>query len=563
MPDDDQLGSPAGAVPPGPATEAALDAPGGGQPGGGEHGADATTGASVLAGGVWMSLSLILPQLYTLVISVVAARVLGPSGMGEQSFIAFAAISVRSLLSLGMSAALMRYTGESVGADRRSLVRGLLRWGWKAEAVAGALGAGALLVLAPDGELHRAWVLAAGWCALGVLHTVPASALMGLQRWRASSLISLTTGLGSTVATVAVLAAGLGITGMFAVELAATAVNLAATTVVARRGLAGAETTRPSRALLREILRYAGAMTVVQVLSIVVWQRSEFFFLERYSTSVELAIYSVAFSAATAAAQLPHAISGVLAPAIATLLGAGQLDRIRTGFSRAVRLLLLVSLVLAVGIFAVGPAALRIVYGESYSGTGPVVRIMMFTFVLLPLTTLSSSLLTGLGRSSSQLVAMASASVANVALAVALVPRHDAIGAALSNGGAHVVAGVLLVGAARRSVGPIDWQPRLVARGAVAAGAAGAVAWATLELLGSGPLQVVAAVVAGGAVLAGLVLALGPITDEDAEWLHGAVGRRLGPSVGGAVALYRSVRARRRGEPVSEAVATPGRGQRT
>ena len=30
-----------------------------------------------------------LPQLYALVLSVVAARYLGPSGMGRQSFIAF------------------------------------------------------------------------------------------------------------------------------------------------------------------------------------------------------------------------------------------------------------------------------------------------------------------------------------------------------------------------------------------------------------------------------------------------------------------------------------------
>src|SRR4051794_6487794 len=47
----------------------------------------ATTGARVFGGGIWKMLSNALPQIYTLILSVAAARDLGPSGMGRQSFI--------------------------------------------------------------------------------------------------------------------------------------------------------------------------------------------------------------------------------------------------------------------------------------------------------------------------------------------------------------------------------------------------------------------------------------------------------------------------------------------
>jgi len=68
----------------------------------------ATTGRSVLRGGFWYTASRVVPQLYTLAISIVAARFLGPGGMGRQSFIAFVELSLVALLSNGIFFALMR-----------------------------------------------------------------------------------------------------------------------------------------------------------------------------------------------------------------------------------------------------------------------------------------------------------------------------------------------------------------------------------------------------------------------------------------------------------------------
>ena len=80
------------------------------------------------------------------------------------------------------------------------------------------------------------------------------------------------------------------------------------------------------------------------ILTFVVWRRSEFLFLNHYSTDSEIAIYSVAFSSVATLLLIPQAIVGVLLPAVATLLGAGATERIRQGFERAIRLLLVLTL---------------------------------------------------------------------------------------------------------------------------------------------------------------------------------------------------------------------------
>src|SRR6185312_9154630 len=102
--------------------------------------AAATTGGSVLRGSFWNVASTILPQLFVLVMSVVAARFLGPEDMGRQSFIAFIALSATSLFGGGIAATLMRYVGEMLGGGRPGVARDLAGWGWGLASIWAAIG---------------------------------------------------------------------------------------------------------------------------------------------------------------------------------------------------------------------------------------------------------------------------------------------------------------------------------------------------------------------------------------------------------------------------------------
>src|SRR5919206_3457231 len=97
--------------------------------------AEATSGASVLRGGMWSAASFVIPQFFTLAVSVAGARFLGPSGLGRQSFIAFVIASSINLFGYGLQIAVMRAIGEAVGAGRAGEGPGLFPWGLRLSGV--------------------------------------------------------------------------------------------------------------------------------------------------------------------------------------------------------------------------------------------------------------------------------------------------------------------------------------------------------------------------------------------------------------------------------------------
>jgi O-antigen/teichoic acid export membrane protein len=495
-------------------------------------GADAaarTTGASVMRGGAWTALSHVVPQLYTLAVSIAAARFLGPADFGRLSFITFVASSVLLVLTSGPALALMRAVAESAGARRDDVARGLTAWAWRANAIAALLGGGGLVVAAIFGSRPQlAWALAGLFAALGVLQSVGNAVLLGVQRFRAAALIGLMTGGATVPVTIAVLAAGGGIAGVFAVESAVVAANFFWTALLARRALraTGTDHSLP-RELKRSVAKFAGWTTLGALITLVVWKRSEFVFLAHYADDVEIGLYSIAFALVTAIATLPERLSSVLVSAFATLRGAGADERIRWGYSRSLRLLVSVSFPLTAGALAVGPALIRAVYGADYHRAGEALMIMVAVIPFLAVSSIASSLMSGLDDARTPLLAGVFAAVLNIALAFALVPPFEALGAAGANTGAQIAAtGALYVGA-RRYAGGADWRPAELARCALASAACALAAVGVLALL-DGVLGVLAAIAAGAVVFLALALVIRPLSADDATWLDGHLGAVAG-----------------------------------
>jgi O-antigen/teichoic acid export membrane protein len=492
-------------------------------------GAEATTGSSIVRGGLWKMLSNSLPQVYALVISVAAARYLGPNGLGRQSFIAFVELSVIQVLTTGFAVSLQRYVGESVGAERGAQARWLARATFRILLAVAAVGGGLLVLLGLLGsEPRAAWIFAGAAAFSGMLASVPGAILTGLQRWRDATLAGLVTGGLGTVATVLVLVLGGRISAMFAVEAAMLLLVLVWTGILARRSLSAVSTRlEPAPRLGRRSLRFAAYSSLSGVLYLIVWRRSEFFFLNHYSPDSEIAFYSIAFALVTAVVRLPSAMGQVLAPAVATLLGAGEHERIRRGFSRALRLLLIGTMPIAAATAALGPLAVRLVWGEDFAAARDPLLIMVGASLITPVTVLASSLLAGLEYVRLPLAATAAAALVDLGLAAALVPHHGAVGAAIANGSAQLAAGLPLILYSARRAGPIRWGWGGLLRCALLSAAGGAAAWGVATALG-GIGGLVLGLVAGAAVFFSLAAVVGFVEGEDAVWAADVLGSRAG-----------------------------------
>lgn len=503
---------------------------------------ESTTGRSVLRGGLWHMANLLVPQLYSLVASIAAARFLGAEAMGRQSYIAFVALSVTMLLSSSMWVSLVRHIGETMGRGDAGAVRGLLAWAWRIEGVTAVVGGVALVAVALAGaEPEGAWLLAAAITAASILHTVPSAILTGLQQFKQASIVGLTTGVVGVAATVVVLDAGGGIVGMFAVELVIGIVNLAWTGLVAQRVLLRvAPTPAPPGPLRRQVSRYALGYSAGIVLELIVARRSELFFLERFSTDEQIAFYSIAFAMVTAASQLPRALVAPLAPAFATLFGAGSTDRIAAGFNRGLRLLIVFALPLTAAGLALAPELARVVYGDEYRAVSGPLLILLAGYPLIGLTSLANALLTGLGRLRFAIGANAAAAAIDVALALALAGPLGARGAALANLSGQVVYSAAVLGYTLRLVGSERLDSSIL-RSAAASVGAGAAAWAVQDWVAGAPGLVAGA---GAFVIAFAALAplLRVVPRQDADWLLGVLSAKAPPWLRSFVRLCAGVR---------------------
>lgn len=487
-----------------------------------------TLRGSVFRGSAWQIAGRVIPQTYAIVTSIVAARALGAGGLGRLTFIVFVEASLVIVFTAGLPYALSRFVAEAVGAGRVGAVRALAAWVRRVELVGAAGGAALLVAIALLGADPRsAWLLAAVACASSVLQTVPSSTLIGLQRWRDATIVGLSTGSAAMAAKVALLAAGYGIPALLAVDAVVTTTNLAVSTLLARRALEHVAP-RPASTgdLVRRTRRYALVASVGVLLTYVVLGRSEVFFLERFSSDVQIAFYSLSFSAVYALTFVPMSIAAAAGQAFALFFGAGATERIRAGYGRAVRLTLLVALPLTAIAASLGPAAFRAVYGPDFSATRPVLLVMVFGFPVVATMFVANALLAGLGRQRVQVIAAGVAAAVDVALALALVPPFDAVGAAVANVVSQTLSSVLIVVAAGRAVGRVEWELGALARVALASALAGLAALAMSLVLPDGP-AVVAGLVVFAAAFAALALALPVLAEQDARWLVAAVGGRL------------------------------------
>jgi O-antigen/teichoic acid export membrane protein len=497
--------------------------------------ARATTGRSVLSGGLWYVASYAVPQGYTLIVSIVAARFLGPDGMGRQSFIAFVSITTTSVLASSMYLAVMRFIGETAGRGRNELLPGLLWWAWRIEGIAALLGGGTLAAAAALGASPQgAWLFAAVVTFAGTLHSVPTAVLIGLQQFRRAAVVGLVTGLVGTAAVTIVLWQGGGITGMFATEAVVGILNLLWTGALARRSLAAVERgveRKPDQGALQSLRRGVGRFALLSsiglFLDLIVGTRSEFFFLAHFSGDAQIAFYSIAYSAVAALRLIPKALASSTAPAFATLYGAGAFDRIRSGYARSLRLLLLVTLPLTAVALSLGPELIEEVYGRNYAGAGGPVRILLLAFPVIALASLATSLLAGYGKIRLPIIANAVAAVVDVGLALALIPSLDANGAAIANAAGQGTFALILLIFAGRLVRPVDWRPSMVVRALVASVCVGLVGWACVIWLDGFPglaVGLVASIVA----FAALATTLRILPSDDARWAEQAFGDRVG-----------------------------------
>lgn len=424
-----------------------------------------------------------------LVISMLAARGLGPADYGRYSYVVWLSGMLVVACTNGLTTTGIKFVAECLGRDdgeAAARVYGMLRRYFMLSTVVACL---AFLVLArftlPDGweggiGLFAAVVLASGVAkAFYLLHS---SVAKGHGNFGIEANTTNLLGLVGLVATIGLVVSRRPLESYLELLVVLSVCHALLTFFFIRR-----TTIRPAQgpieASMARRLRIHLAWTVLLVLLATFSNRTvETFLLNRTVGAEAVGFFIIAATITRGGADLlVNGLTAVLIPAMAHSYGRGGAAGLNPILSNSIRYFLFMGLVLAgVGVLC-AELAIRLLYGPEYAPVVNVFRVMVVVAGLTLMEGAFNALLTTTDHQRLRVVLTMAAVTVSAILAFALVPRYGLTGAVA----AHLIAKMVMfttivITATRTMQVRLPWREigRQFACTAVAAALAALVWWA-------------------------------------------------------------------------------------
>jgi O-antigen/teichoic acid export membrane protein len=419
--------------------------------------------------GLWNALANISGGLTALIGSVIIVRSLAPEAYGTFSYYMWLSSIFIVLGTLAFPAALTKISSELIGQDRGREATGL--------SIAVTLGvfalnlliAAALVLWALSGRSEQGVLLLvmAGLIVPNSTGGVLLSIFWGQQRYKPVSLMFLIASSVQITLVVAAYFANWGIVGFLAASLSANTIQALGLFIILSKGVLRnrvkwASFTLPQRDTLRRYAIFALPATIAQICVMIVWERSEIFFLMRFSSITEIGYYSIAYTMFGMCMLLGWALVNGYLPSISHSFGAGDWTAIREKIEQGTILATLYSVPLSFGAIATVERIVMTVYGTKMAPAAPIAQILFAGLVPAVFACVVGLAVVAVGGVWLHVRLAILMSVANIVIALLVIPQFGAIGAAISNTGAQAIHVALFVIMAQLRYGiTIPWQRML------------------------------------------------------------------------------------------------------
>jgi O-antigen/teichoic acid export membrane protein len=378
-----------------------------------------------------------------LLMSIVLARGLGPSLMGDYSYLLWALRILTAIAALGWPLATARYTADACAREQQARAWGFVQFFLRRQLVTTAVVVlvfvAVVLTGEVEGRLRAPFVLLLLMLVPVTIESIYTHAVYGAQRYDLTTQTS-TVKMGlHLLGAIVVVMLGFQIFGL----IVAVTIGMVVSCLIQRaraRELLGGPTVPPTDTERREIRGFVASLAVVSVLDALVRDRSEIFFLRMFAGSEAIAYYSLAFGLATRVMVVPEIAVGALLPALAALHGRGERGEFGRVYRTAMRYVALSGAPIAALVAALAPGVVHALYGAAYAPAAPLLGVLAVVAVVGALRKVAASSLQAMGDRRWSLTATGGAVALNIALALALIPTYGTIGAVAANSVAQVAA---------------------------------------------------------------------------------------------------------------------------
>jgi O-antigen/teichoic acid export membrane protein len=419
--------------------------------------------------------------------SVIATRLLGPEGIGVLTYAVWCIIVAAMVADLGIGVVLRRFVPNLRAEGKHHEAEGLIGASARLSLLAVIIGSLALF-----GWLHwparSVMETAAGASPLALSLLVVAGfvgrrmadlymcCLQGDQRFGALARLSLLTALIQVVTTV-VGAWAYGVVGALAAYAIGTALPafLGAGLLRKKAGV--------GKGLRSRVVRFGLTSWSADVIGTLAWSRSVIVFVERYIGIRAVGLFSAASTITAMATELPALLPSALLPYLGEKHGLDARQQIDRAYRTMTGVVALVALPSCVGLAAIAPVLVPLLFGSQFAAAAPVAQVLMIPTAIYVVAVSTTNLIYSTGRNSIVLISNIIGLAGTIVLAVLFIPRFGLVGAALSRAVVQLTVDGIHVWYASRKLG---FSPPYRALGAItlASMIEGLVAYGLTSLVG-------------------------------------------------------------------------------
>jgi O-antigen/teichoic acid export membrane protein len=336
--------------------------------------------ALIIRNTLWASIETLLEATVPPLIGVWVARHFGPTKLGAFAYVMWLASLAVVAGHLGIASTVAKYLPEAMGQRDHTLARAIVREAWRLQALVSL--AVTVLGLAWAQSLPAQERL---YASLAIASVLPAG-LMGIassinqsfQNLIDNSISSIFGVLVQTTLTCTSMLADWGLEGLAAALLAGRALDCGYRIVKAQRCFAAqlgdgaaASVTSLNAQTRAELLRFSLQALGLMLLNVVVWSRSEMFFLKQMSSVEQVAFYSLAFGLGLIPKEIASPFAKAATAALYAESGVSK-DRGTRVAELSTRYQALVVFPAALGLAVLSGPLVRLLYGASYFAAAPV-----------------------------------------------------------------------------------------------------------------------------------------------------------------------------------------------
>ena len=417
---------------------------------------------NIFKNSIWNLFLFVSQGVTGIAMSILIARYLGPELMGEYSYVIWLIGIIALVISLGLPNTITKFLSELIGGEHkehaRILYAKLLQLQFIIALIVSIILMAAfyLQLLPGKGDYYLiAFLSLVPVCMSAFLTAV----FHGFQNFRITSIIGSGINLFQLALAVVFIKLDAGLNGLVAILLISGMIQAIILLKSIKLKVDFTGRLKIPGEIRNNVARYSMHVYWTILLSMIVWQKSEIFFLKIYSTSEAIAFYSIAFNIVLILVSLASLFAAVIFPVLSNFHGAGDRQGVQNIYNKSIKAVFIFYLPLCIFFIANAKPLVALMYSSEYSAVSPLLIILLVSTLFSALGIIFANVILAVNRADIQAKYVTLQAAVNIVLDFVLIPQFGATGAALANSAIRIASFFVWLWIVQKQLGfPFPWK---------------------------------------------------------------------------------------------------------